>query len=126
MHPCEHYTRFTLLRDAGFFAVAAVTLMIGFSFEPALALDIGASVALLFAVVQVFRASRLTEERFRRCEVWQALEPDERPAGPHGIRFALTAAQDEMLRFAKSAAGTAASLYGSGLSVSLTFGFSGL
>lgn len=126
MHPCERYTRFTLLRDAGFFAVAAVTLMIGFSFEPALALDIGASVALLFAVVQLFRASCLTEERFRRCEVWQALEPDERPAGPHGIRFALTAAQDEMLRFAKSAAGTAATLYGSGLSVSLTFGFSGL
>lgn len=126
MHPCERYTRFTLLRDAGFFAVAAVTMMIGFSFEPALALDIGASVALLFAVVQMFRASRLTEERFRRCEVWQALEPDERPAGPHGIRFALTAAQDEMLRFAKSAAGTAATLYGSGLSVSLTFGFSGI
>ncbi len=126
MHPCERYTRFTLLRDAGFFAVAAVTMMIGFSFEPALALDIGASVALLFAVVQMFRASRLTEERFRHCEVWQALEPDERPAGPHGIRFALTAAQDEMLRFAKSAAGTAATLYGSGLSVSLTFGFSGI
>ncbi len=126
MHPCERYARFTLLRDAGFFAVAAVTLMLGFSFEPALALDIGASVALLFAIVQLLRASRLTEDRFRHCEVWQALEQDERPAGPQGIRFALTSLQNEMLRFAKSAAGAAATLFGSGLAVSLTYGFSGL
>lgn len=126
MHPCERYAHFTLLRDAGFFAVAAVTLMIGFSFEPALALDIGASVALLFAVVQLVRASRLTEDRFRRSEVWRALEPDERPAGGHGLRFALTSLQDQMLRFAKSAAGAAVTLFGSGLAVSLTFGFSGL
>lgn len=126
MHPCERYARFTLLRDAGFFAVAAVTLMVGFSFEPALALVIGASVALFFAVIQLVRAFCLTEERFRRCEVWRALEPEERPAGAHGIRFALTSLQDEMLRFAKSAAGAAGALYGSGLTLSLTFGFSGL
>lgn len=126
MNPCESYARFTLLRDAGFFAVAAITLMIGFSFEPALALDIGASVALVFAVVQLLRASNLTEERFRRSEVWRALRPDERPAGEHGMRFALSSLQEQMLRFAKTASGTAVALYGSGLTFSVTFGFSGL
>jgi len=126
MNPCERYAQFTLARDAGFFAVAAVTLMVAFSFEPALALDLGASVALIFAVVQVLRVSRLTEERFRRSEVWLALRPDERPAGEHGVRFALTSLQDHMLRFAKSAAGAAVMLYGSGLTYSVTFGFHGL
>jgi hypothetical protein len=126
MNPCERYTQFTLLRDAGFFAVAAVTLMVGFSFEPALALNLGASVALVFAIVQLLRVSRLTEQRFRHSEVWLALRPDERPTGEHGIRIALNSAQDQMLRFAKSAAGTAVTLYSSGLTLSMTFGFSGL
>jgi len=126
VNPCERYAQFTLARDAGFFAVAAVTLMLAFSFEPALALDLGASVALVFAIVQVLRVSRLTEERFRHSEVWLALQPDERPAGEHGLRFALTTLQDQMLRFAKSAAGTAVLLYGSGLTCSITVGFYGL
>lgn len=126
MDPVERYARFTLLRDAGFFAVAAVTLMVGFSFEPALALDLGASVALIFAIVQLLRVARLTEERFRRGEVWLSLRPDERPAGEHGIRIALTSLQDQMLRFAKAASGAAVMLYGSGLTLSVTFGFSGL
>lgn len=126
MNPFERYAYFTLRRDAGFFALAAVTMMVGFSFEPALAMDIGASVALLFAVIQLIRFSRLTEERFRRSEVWRALRPDERPAGEHGIRLAMGSLQDQMLRFAKTASGAAVTLYGSGLTLSMTFGFQGL
>lgn len=126
MIPCERYAQFTLLRDASFFAVAAVTLMIGFSFIPALALDIGASVALIFAVLQVFRVSRLTEERFVRGEVWQALRADERPAGEHGIRVAVATTQDLMLRFARTAAGAAVVMFGFGLALSATIGHDGL
>ena len=38
------------LRDASFVALAAVTLMVGFSFDPPLALVIGAHVALMFSL----------------------------------------------------------------------------
>ncbi|MCW5692768.1 MAG: hypothetical protein KIT48_10405 [Pseudolabrys sp.] len=126
MIPCERYAQYTLLRDASFFAVAAVTLMIGFSFIPALALDIGASVALVFAVVQLFRVSRLTEERFMQGEVWLSLRADERPAGEQGVRVAFAATQDLMLRFARSAAGAAIVMFGFGLALSATIGHDGL
>ncbi|RDV03632.1 hypothetical protein [Undibacter mobilis] len=126
MIPCERYAHFTLVRDASLFAVAAVMFMIGFSFEPALAFDLAATVALVFAVLQIVRVSRLTEDRFRHSEVWQALRPDERPAGDNGIRIACDAMQNMMLRFAKTAAGTSVMLYGAGLLLSLTIGFDGL
>jgi hypothetical protein len=126
MIPCERYAHFTLVRDASLFAVAAVMFMIGFSFEPALALDLAATIALIFAVVQIVRYILLTEDRFRRSEVWQSLRPDERPAGAHGLRVAFDAMQNLMLRFAKTAAGASVMLYGSGLLLSLTVGFDGL
>lgn len=126
MIPCERYAHFTLVRDASLFGVAAVMFMIGFSFEPALALDLAATIALVFAIVQIVRFMRLTEDSFRRGEVWQSLRPDERPAGANGIRVAFDAMQNLMLRFAKTAAGAAIMLYGSGLLLSLTFGFEGI
>ena len=60
--------------------------MLAYSFEPPLAFEIGATVALIFSVALVFRASYLTEERFVRSEVWRALRDEERPAGEHGRR----------------------------------------
>lgn len=126
MIPCERYAHFTLVRDASLFGVAALMLMIGFSFEPALALDLGATVALTFAVVQLFRYARLTEDRFRHSEVWQSLRPDERPAGGYGVRVAHGAMRLLMLRFAKTASGTAVVMYGSGLVLAELVGFNGL
>lgn len=126
MIPCERYAFFTLARDAGFFSLAAVTLMIAFSFEPPLAFEIGASVALIFSIILLLRSSLLTQERFLRSEVWRGLDPDERPAGEHGVRIARVHVQEMMLRFAKSSSAIAGVLYGSALLLSLTVGYDGL
>jgi len=126
MIPCERYAFFTLARDAGFFSLAAIVLMIGFSFEPPLAFEIGASVALLFSVLLLLRSLLLTPERFMRSEVWRGLNPDERPAGEHGIRIARDYMRETMLRFAKSSSAIAGLLYGSALILSLTLGYDGL
>lgn len=120
MIPCERYTFFTLARDASFFLLGAVTLMVGFSFAPPLAFKIGASIALIFALLMLLRSTLLTEERFRRSEVWRALEPDERPSGEHGLRAARDYMDEMMLRFAKSSSAIAGVLYGSALVLSLT------
>ena len=120
MVPCERYALFTLARDASFFLLAAVTLMIGFSFTPPLAFEIGASVALIFTLVMLIRSFLLTEERFRRSEVWRGLAPDERPSGEHGVRIARDYMQELLLRFAKSGSAIAGVLYGSALLLSLT------
>jgi hypothetical protein len=126
MIPCERYAFFTLARDASFFLLAAVMLMIAFSFEPPLAFEIGASVALLFSLLLLVRSYLLTPDRFMRSEVWRGLLPDERPAGEHGVRIARAYMEEQMLRFAKSSSAIAGLLYGSALILSLTVGHDGL
>jgi hypothetical protein len=122
MIPCRRYAFFTLARDAGFFSLAAITLMVAYSFAPALAFEIGATVALIFTILMLVRSYLLTTERFRRGEVWRSLLPDERPAGEHGVVVARAVMEELMLRFAKTSAGIAGVLYGSALLLSLTGG----
>jgi hypothetical protein len=106
-------------RDAAFVALAAATLMIGFSFAPALSLAIGAHAALVFAVAMVLRAACLRDDGIEYTEPWRNLDPKERPAGEAGRRLARDNFQDVLLRFAKAAAGVAVVLYGASLLVSL-------
>jgi hypothetical protein len=115
MIPCARFAFFTLARDACFVTLAAATMMVGFSFEPSLAFKIGATVALVFAILLLGRSYFLTEERFLRSEAWRALRPEERPAGEHGRQLARAYVQELMLRFAKSASAIAGVLYCSAL-----------
>ena len=69
MIPCERYAFFTLVRDASFVTLAGAMMMVGASFDPPLAFKVGASVALIFALALIGRSYRLSDERFRRCEV---------------------------------------------------------
>jgi len=115
MIPCARFAFFTLARDASFVTLAAALLMVAFSFEPPLAFKIGASVALLFAILLLTRYFCMSEERFLRSEAWRALRPEERPAGDHGKRLARAAFQELMLRFAKAASGIAMVMYCSAL-----------
>ena len=77
--PCARFAFFTLARDSAFVALAAGTLMVGFSFEPPLAFTIGATVALIFSIGLLARGYFLTEERFLRSEAWRALRPERAP-----------------------------------------------
>lgn len=122
MIPCARYAFFTLARDASFVALAGVLMMVAFSFEPPLAFKIGATVALLFALLLLARSYFMTEERFLRSEVWRALTPDERPAGEHGRALAQAEMRHLMLRFARAAAAAAIVLYASALVVTLANG----
>ncbi len=106
-------------RDAGFVALAAATLMLAFSFAPALSLSIGANIALVFAVYMMLRAACLSDDGIERTEAWRILQPQERPAGDAGRRLARDELQDVLLRFAKVAAGVAIILYAASLAVSL-------
>lgn len=109
----------TIARDAAFVALAATILMIGFSFAPALALALGANVALLFSLVLVLRAACLSDEGIERTEAWRILRPQERPVGEAARRSARDDLQEVLLRFAQAAAGVAIVLYGTSLIISL-------
>jgi hypothetical protein len=111
MIPFEQFARFTVARDAGFVALAAAMLMLGFSSEPSVALEIGATAALMFSVGLLIRSYRLTEERFVRSEAWRVLRSEQRPAGRIGLQLARTRLEELLLRSAKLASGIAGVLY---------------
>jgi hypothetical protein len=115
MNPFARFAFFTMVRDAGFVALTAATLMLAFSFKPPLAFKIGATVALIFSIGLIIRSYFLTEERLLRSEVWRALPPNERPAGIQGRQLARAQLEELLLRFAKAASGIAGILYSSAL-----------
>jgi hypothetical protein len=112
----------TALRDASFVALAAVTLMVGFSFNPPLALVIGAHVALIFSLLLLYRVTILTDERVKRTEAWRGLEPHERPHGDSALAIAHDRLEEVLLRFSKTAAGVACTLFTLSLGTSLSCG----
>jgi hypothetical protein len=120
MIPCARFAFFTLVRDAAFVTLAGAVMMVGSSFAPSLAFKIGATVALLFALLLLARSYFLTEERFLRSETWLALTPEERPIGDEGMRAARAALQELMLRFAKNASAVAGVMYGAALVLAAT------
>lgn len=107
------------LRDASFVALAAFTLMVGFSFDPPLALAIGAHVALIFSLFLLYRITVLTDERMKRTELWRVLEPHERPRGDFALVLAHDRLEEVLLRFSKTAAGVACTLLSLSIAMSL-------
>ncbi len=126
MIPFRRFAFFTVARDSCFVALAAATMMVGASFEPALAFKIGATIALIFSFGLLIRSYLLTEERFLRSETWRALRPDERPAGEHGRHWARAQLEELLLRFAKASSAIAGLLYCSALVLSAGGGHGGL
>jgi hypothetical protein len=114
------FAYFTLMRDAGFVTTAAALLMLAFSFSAPIAFDVGATVALIFALALLARILCLTDARFTRSEAWRALHDEERPVGVNGMRWARAEWERMLMRFAKAAAGIAGLLYGSALVLSVT------
>jgi hypothetical protein len=122
MEAFRRFAMFTVARDAGFVVLAAVTLMIGFSYTPAYALMAGASIALFFSVGLLLRAGRLDERRIVRTEAWKILRPEERPTGDAGRRRACADLEQVLFRYAYVAAGIAITLYAFSMLASLDTG----
>jgi hypothetical protein len=120
MDAFHRFAFFTTARDASFVALGTATLMLAFSFEPALACFIGGNVALIFALGLLMRAACLSDERIVRTEAWRILTPQELPVGESARRRARDDLQDLLLRFAKAAAGVAVVLLTAALTLSWT------
>ena len=108
--PFAHFAFSLALRDASFVALAAGTLMVAFSFDPPLALVIGAHVAL-FSPCSCCSGSPPDRGARERTEPWHGLEPDERPGGDAALADARRGLQDSLLRIAKSPRGLPARSY---------------
>jgi hypothetical protein len=118
MDTFARFAFFTIARDAGVSAFAACILMVAYSFNPPLALVLGASVAMFFAGVMLVRALFLTEDRVVATEPWLVMEPDQRPVGDAGRAVACQRLETMLLGAAKNAAGIASVMFGLGLLIS--------
>jgi hypothetical protein len=118
MDTFARFAFFTIARDASFSALAGGILMVAYSFDPPLALVIGASVAMFFATVMLVRALFLTEDRVVATEPWQVMEPEQRPVGDAGRAVACDRFETMLLGAAKNAAGIASVMFGLGLLIS--------
>jgi len=101
-------TAFYLTAWHAFLATLVTILLIVINdFEPPTALLIAANLTLVFALVLIARARRLTEQRIARGKLWLALPPNRRPAGDAGLRMARHVLEVTWLRFARAAAALA-------------------
>jgi hypothetical protein len=111
MNPFARFAFFTVARDTAFVTLAAMLLMLAFSFRPELSFEIGATVALTFSIGLLARVYFLTEERFERSEVWRVLPEEERPPGDEGRQWAHGYLETLLLHCAKGASCFAGVLY---------------
>jgi hypothetical protein len=118
MDTFARFAFFTIARDASCGALAAGILMVAYSFDPPLALVIGATIAMFFTAVMLVRALVLTEHRVVSTEPWLVMEPHERPVGDAGLACAKDRLQTMLLGAAKTASGIASVMFGLGLLLS--------
>lgn len=78
-----------------------VILLLTHPLELGMALLAAGNISLLFSIVLITCAARLTEDRIAHSDAWRLLPPTERPFGPGGRRWACNRLREQMLRFAK-------------------------
>ena len=101
-------TAFALTIFHTFLAALSATLLIVLNdFDAETSFLIAANCALLFSLLLMARANRLTDERIVHGTFWRTVPAQCRPAGASGLRVARTVLEETWLRFAKSAAITA-------------------
>jgi hypothetical protein len=87
--------------------IVSVLVIASHDLALASALLAAATLALLFALILMAWAGRLSEQRITRSQFWHALAPQKRPAGDAGPRMACRVLEETWLRFAKGAAAVA-------------------
>jgi hypothetical protein len=98
-------TAFCLTLWHGLLTLLVTVLAIALNDLPApAALLVAATVALLFALVLMARAGRLTERNVMRGQFWRTVPPRNRPPGEAGARLASRVLRETWLRFARAAA----------------------
>jgi prepilin signal peptidase PulO-like enzyme (type II secretory pathway) len=91
-------------------AIVSILLIALHDLGLASALLAAATLALLFALVLMARAERLTEKGMRRSQFWRTLSPQKRPTGEGALKLARRALTETWLGFAKGASAVAIAL----------------
>lgn len=120
--PMEKLNQVALLsigRGVSFSGFAILTVMLGLSFEPVLALRSGGILLLLLLAALLLKAHRAPLGDHRRSETWLLLEREDRPDERYASEVMGRALRDACLWFARWTAEAAAIVWGIAVALSL-------
>ena len=98
-------------RAVGFAGLAIVTVMVGLSFDPVMALRSGGTLILLLLAALLLKAHRAAFINHRRTEAWLLLDNSDRPDERYAGQVLTGALREAYLRFARWTAGVAALIW---------------
>src|SRR5262245_57566755 len=98
----------SVARGCGFAALAIFTLMVGLSWDGAVACEIGCLLMLLVCAILLLKAWRAPYRPFRRTELWMMLDRRQRPSPAVAQRVIGGMLRGCYMQFALHAAGLSA------------------
>lgn len=104
----ENSAMLSVARGCGFAGLAIGCAMLGFSFDPPLALKFGGFATLLTCAVLVLKAMRSHAVAYRRTETWLILPDEFRPPAPVAQIVVARARRRALIVFARVNAAFAA------------------
>jgi len=99
----EHMRRIayiTVLRACGFGSLAIFCTMIGVSFMPKFAFQVGGFLTMVMCAILILKAYEANTKDYRRTEMWLYLEEDRRPPAAYAQWASATVLRETYLRFA--------------------------
>ena len=111
MEPMRQVAYVTVLRACGFASLAIFCIMVGMSFMPKAAFQIGGFLTILMCAILIFKAYEAQTKPYRRTEMWLCLKEDQRPPPAYAQRASATVLRETYLRFALWSSGIAIALW---------------
>jgi hypothetical protein len=121
MSPLDRAARISVARGCGFACLATMTVAIGLSSSPALALKTAGALLFLAACVLIHKCERAGVTPYQHTEIWLMLGDDERPSPAERQTLIAGARRQALAYFARLTTLFAVLLTG----VGVTLGFAG-
>jgi hypothetical protein len=90
----------TVQRACLFGSLAIFCAMVGLSFEPRLAFQVGGTMTTMMAVILVYKAREALTKNYKKTEMWLYLPKDFRPPEAYAQRVSSTILRDTYFTFA--------------------------
>jgi hypothetical protein len=90
----------TVQRACLFGSLAIFCTMVGLSFEPRLAFQVGGTMTTIMAVILVYKAREALTKNYKKTEMWLYLPKDFRPPEAYAQRVSSTILRDTYFTFA--------------------------
>jgi len=90
----------TVQRACLFGSLAIFCTMVGLSFEPRLAFQVGGTMTTVMAVILVYKAREALTKNYKKTEMWLYLPKDFRPPEAYAQRVSSTILRDTYFTFA--------------------------